>query len=718
MKELKIGELNRMYTNAEDADREAFAEFRSNILLIEGSHYNKKATRLYSRLRDNNNFTENQRLRLTKNHMHRVYRNYVGNILCYAPGVAVSPKQDLDMQSQKDAELNTLVWEDAKYRYRMNEMTRRECQDFVGIGEVACKVFFDPNRGDFLGYKPKMASESGGDYALDTDGEPEADEGQPVFSGDFVFERIHGFNLLRAPGAKSMQDSPYLIVRKMVDSAHLKSLFDGDEEKLKFIQGGKDDTYVVFDTDKGEYTKTKDQTLVKEYYWKPCYDYPEGYYAITTTDGILAEGTLPYGIFPIIWQGFDEYPTTPRGRSIIKQLRPFQAELNRAASAMATHQVTLGDDKIVYQGGSKLSPGSLLPGVRGITFNGTIPPTVLPGRDGGQYMPYLEATTAELYQVAEMAEENAPSPVGAQADPYSMLYSSMKQQRKYSQYSEKFEQYKVDQCELYLQLAKRYMSDEMLTAAIGKVEQINIPEFRKTTKLCYEIKLEPRSDTLETQLGKQLSMQHILQYVGPSLGKDDIGKLIRNMPFSNMEESSRDLTIDYDMTMNDFLAMERGETPQVNAADNHQYAVKKVSSRMKEPDFRYLAPQIQQAYQVYNQKHEQFLTKQAQDLQAAEAGFIPTGGALIAADLYVPNPQDPSKAAKRIRVPYQALDWLVHKLETQGMGLDQIEKMNPSTVSDMVAGMHQQPKPAAPPSPMPQQSAAGGAGPASPLGVS
>ncbi len=59
------------------------------------------------------------------------------------------------------------------------------------------------------------------------------------------------------------------------------------------------------------------------------------------------------------------------------------------------------------------------------------------------------------------------------------------------------------------------------------------------------------------------------------------------------------------------------------------------------------------------------------------------GGALIAADMYVPNKEDPSKLPKRVRIPYQALDWLIQQLENQGMNQQKLEGMNQATLAEM-----------------------------------
>jgi hypothetical protein len=713
-KQLKVGDLNKLFSEGESADREVFAEMRSNILLVAGEHHSKRSPRWSERIRDTRSISETQKLRLTKNHVHKISRHYKNNILEFAPGVAVEPKDTTNMQDEKDAKLNHAVWEDAVDRYKLSEKIPRWGGEFIDIGEVAVKVFFDPNKGDFKGYQQLVDEE--GNPQFDEMGQPLPDEESPQFEGAFVFETIFGFNLIRPAGIKSMEEAPWLGVRKMVDTEELQHLYKDDPEKLKFIHDSPKEDFIVFDANKGEYVKTKNQVLVQECYWKPCYDYPQGYYYIFTKDGILEEGELPEGIFPIVWQGFDVFPTAPRGHSIIKVARPYQAEINRASSAMATHQITIGDDKLIYQAGTKLAPGALLPGVRGITFQGAAP-QILAGRDGGQFLPYIEKQIEEMYDAVMMEEENQEMPA-SNLEPYTLLYTSLRQRKKYGTYGEKFERFLCGVAELYLTLAKIYLSDEQLLIAIGKDEQSNIPEFRKTTKLSYQVKIVPQNDTIETQLGKQMTFSHVLQYVGGQLDKDSIGKMIRNMPFSNTDESLSDLTMDYDISQNVMLAIERGEMPDVHEYENHTYMAKTLTARCKKPDFKFLPQPVQQVYAARIEQHEQILADQAQKLIDAKNEAIPTGGALIACDLYTQDPKDPMKAAKRARIPYQALDWLVQQLEAQGQGLEKLEHMDQATQAGIASKVLQK-NPLPQPSPS-QPGGSGGAswGPTEPIKVS
>lgn len=728
MKKPGIAELNRLYSEAEEVDREVFAEQRSNILLVAGEHYSKRSQGFDRRVRGAQDLSETQKLRLTKNHVHRIQRHYVTSILAHAPGVTVLPQNEKEIQDKKDAELNKSVWEEAKAKHRLKEKIREWVNDLVTIGEVCAKVFWDPNRGRLVGYEQKvgpdgapLTEETGemepevdpgtgqplldpvtGQPAMKPALKPVADESRPVFSGEFVFERIFAFNLLRDPSASSMRDPKPWIVRKMVPHSHLKAAYKDDPEKLKALGGaeGRGEEFIVFDANKASYERQKGQVMVREYYYPVSTDYPEGYFFIATDQGILEEGVLPFGIFPLVWNGCDEYQSSPRRRSIIKVARPYQAEINRASSQMAMAQVTIGDDKVLYQSGTKLQQGSLLPGVRGIAYQG-LAPQILPGRDGSQFLPYISQQIDEMYKVLMVEEINEEK--NYQLDPYTLIQRSIQQQQKFSLYSENFETFLVDLATLYLELAKHYLPDDALIPAIGMREYINIEEFRKTTPLCYQIRVEPQSDTVETKLGKQLALNHALQYVGTQLTKEEIGKVMRAMPFGNFDEAFGDFTIDYDNVQNDLLALDRGQMPEIHDTDDNDYVLKRLVHRMKQADFRFLSPEVQQNYQAYKQQHEAALAEKSAKIMAAKQEFIPTGGAMIACDMYVPNEKDPEKAPRRVRVPYQAIDWLVQTLEKQGQSLSKLEDMNKgvlSEVADMVlARQSQGASPSMPPMP-------------------
>lgn len=683
-----ISELNGYYTEGDGADQDLFAEMRSNVLLASGEHYNRKQSRFYKRIRESKDLSQEQKLRLTKNHTQKICKLYANNIISMNPGVGFSPKDENNMHDQKTATLHHSVWLNAVSKYNLDDKEDDWCDSFVQIGELHVKLFYDPALGKLQGYNPQVDEQSGNPM-LNEMGQMFPDESSPVFEGEFVFEEIYGFNLLRPPECKDLRKAEWLCIRKMTSRAELLRRFKGDETIQKYIRADQDETYIIFDTTRGGYCKTNKQTMLREFYFRPSMMFPEGYFYITTKEGILAEGPLPGGLFPIVSATFDKVQTTPRGISPIKTMRPYQAEINRSASKIAEHQITLGDDKLLTQNGTKLSAGVALPGIRGVNYTGAAP-VVLAGRDGSQYFTYMQGQIAEMYQVMMVAEQMEDKQPDGQVDPYILLFRAARQKKKFQRYIKRFEKFKLDLVHLYLRLAKLHLPDDAVIMAVGKNEQINIPEFRQYPDTCYEVKIEAQADDIETKLGKQIVLNHALQYVGPQMKPDQIGKIMRQMPFSNLDNSFDDFTLDYDSAMNDMLALDRGEQPPINQFDDHKYNIKRLTSRMRKGDYKFLAPNIQQNYQQKVVLHQQMEAANQLAIQQAESGFIPTGGYAVACEFYVKDPSDPTGLkTRRARIPYQAMEWLINKMEAQGASQASLQDMNPSALAGIAGQVNQ-----------------------------
>lgn len=669
-----IADLNRFYSDGNSADQNIFAEMRSNLLLVSGEHYQRRDSSFYRRLREVRDITNEQKLRLTKNHTRKICQSYVNNIMAPNPGVGFMPKNEQELHDQKVAELHHAVWRDAFDRYNIDDLMDDWCDNFVELGETHVKIFWDPSKGPLKGYDVKK--DENGQPIVDVFGQPQVDEDAPIHAGEFCFEEVYGFNLLRPPECRDLRKAEWLCIRKMVSKDDLILKYKGDPDKLRFIQASSNGTYMVFDASYGGYYRAENQVEVREYYFRPSLKFSRGKFQITTKEGILEEGELPAGIFPIVSQIFDKIQTTSRGRSPIKQIRPYQIEINRAASKMAEHQITLGDDKLLIQNGTKVSSGVALPGIRSVNYTGAAP-TVLSGRSGEQYLNYMNTQIDELYKVMNVFEDTEENQ--SNLEPWLLLFRAARQKKKFQRYIKRFEKFLIEVVKTYLRLAKYHLPDDQLIYAIGAQEQVNIPEFKQMDDICYEIKVEAQSDDIETKMGKQMTLNHILQYTAGQLKPDDIGKFIREMPYANVDGSFDDMTLDYDVSTNDILALDRGEQPPVNQYDNHVYCIKRLTKRMRQADFKFLSPQIQNNYAQKTQLHQQFEAQRMLEIQRAEQGFIPTAGYLVTCDFYVTDPGDKSGLkTRRARLPYQSVEWLIKQLEAQGQGLQQLEAMDPA----------------------------------------
>jgi hypothetical protein len=674
-----ITELNALYTDGDSIDTEVFAEMRSNILLVTGEHYNRRQSNFYKRVRDSKELSIEQKLRLTKNHVQNICKKYVNNIISHQPGVGFSPRREDDLHNQKMTDLHKKLWQDAKQKYNIDDKIDDWCDDFVEIGEVNVKIFYDPSGGEIKGFDPLIDDETG-QVLLNEFQQPMPDPMSPQFEGAFIFEDIYGFNLLRPSECKDMRAAEWVCNRKMANIPDLKSKIK-DEDKQKYLTSSQDETYLVFDGSRGSYRKTKNQTMLREYYFRPCSQYPHGQFYITTKEGIIDGDALPGSVFPIVTALFDRIQTTPRGRGPIKHMRPYQAEINRSASKIAEHQITLGDDKLLLHNGSKISAGVALPGIRSVNYTGN-KAEVLPGRSGEQYVAYMQSQIQELYQIMGIPEDSEETQQNA--DPYVMLYKAARQKVKFGRWIKRFEKFYIEIVKTYLRLAKIHMTDEALLAALGEDERGNLEEFRNSDDLAFDINIEAQADDIETKFGKQMVMNHTLQYVGSQLKPDDIGKILREMPYANSEGAFDDMTLDYDLAVDDILALDRGEKPPVGQYDNHPYLIKKLTSRMRKRDFKYLSPQVQNNYEQKIGIHQQFEAQRTLQIQRAEQGFIPTGGYMITCQMYLTDPSDPTgKKTRLARVPYQALEWLVQHLNAQGQGQDELHGMDESSQSQI-----------------------------------
>lgn len=678
-----IAELNQLYTEADEADKDIFTEQRSNILLIAGDHYTKKNSKYWNRIRDSKDLSGEQKVRLTKNHIGKIAKTYVNNIITHAPSVKVGPRNEKELKDQKAAELNDSVWQYGRDQQDMKIKTQQLAKDYIDIGEVACKLFWNPNAGKFLGFRPE--TDEAGNALTDETGQPVAST-NPVFAGDLIIERLFAPNLLRHPSAKEMKSSPVQIIRKMVDMDEAKALIGDDEEKLGWLQEEKDETFVVFDGNNNGFAKSKNQVMFKEYYFRPCFDYPMGYFYITIQNGILFDDELPFGIWPLIYEGFDEIQTSPRHRSIVKQLRPYQAEVNRAASKIAEHQITLGDDKLLVQSGTKITTGVQLPGIRSVQFTG-MSPTILQGRTGDQYTAYAAGQIKEMYEVANVAEDTMMKDMAK--DPFGQLFASVHDKKKFVLYTDKFEGFLCRVCKTYLDLARHYFTQDMLIPMVGRGEMVNISEFKTTSDLNQIIKVEAMSDDITTMMGRQLTINHALQYVGSQLDKEEIGKLMRQMPFGNFDESFSDMTINYDSAVNMILGLDRGEQPQPNKYDDGPYMIKKLTARMRMSDFKFLDQQFQQNYQQLISMYEDLETQKQVQLKQAQSQFIPSGGARVKVDYYIPDPKNPDRPV-RATVPAESMDWILKQLAAQGTAQDSVMGMGEGVASEIAGKFNSQ----------------------------
>lgn len=645
-----------MHRDGKSCDDHLSSEQRTNILLKMGDHYKKKTRNTYSELRTRGVITRDQKLRLTQNHIHRITNIYENSILEGDPSAVAVPFNEDELQDVKAAELNNAVLDWVRETNNWDERKAKSVNDFITIGEVFGKVRFDYDLGSTIGFDEK---------------------GNAIKAGQFVIDRVFGFDMKRDPNARSEEENPYWIHEQMLDFDNFKDIVkEFRPDKLDSISTTGKTTMKIFDANSGEYRQTKNQAMIYELFLKPgkLKEYPDGWYAMFTDHFDIVQGPLPFGIYPVVSQGFDEMTTSPRSASIIRVCRPYQVEINRASSKIAEHQITLGDDKVYIQKGTKLSNGGYLHGVRAFQVSGK-EPVIQPGRSGAQYLEYKLSQVQEMYQAVDLGfvlEEKE-----AIGDPFQLLFRAMKEKKRFVKYAEKYQRFEIKLAKTVLKMAKHYLTPDHIIKVAGRSEAVNVQEFKRMDEMGFEIKVKPRSGDVETQFGKILATTQTLQYAGSSLSPDQIGSLIKNLPFGNQEQIFTTLTVDQDNANNDILALDRGEQVQVNLYDNHEFMIKALTHRIKKSDFRFLSPEIQANYQAKIEQHELVFSEQKRAMEQAQMGMIPMGGFLTTVNTSWFNPT--TNRVERVKIPSEAISWLMQKLQAQGQFAKELETLPPSS---------------------------------------
>jgi hypothetical protein len=640
----KIDKLNKMYQGGKNADKSLFSEQRTNILLRMGDHYKKNSGRVFDELRQRGVISRDKKIRLTKNHIHRITNTYENAILEANPSVKAIPYNETEQQDIKSAQLNQSVIDWAKHSNKWKTKQAKAVHDFINIGEVFAKVRWNPEK------------------------------------NQFDIDRVLAFDMKRNPEARSLDEVKWWIHEQMVNMDEFKKL----AKKLKpddvdKIAPTHCKTVKIFDTSNGGWKEVNDQVMVRELFYKPDAIHKKGRYVMFTDEHILVDEELPFGIFPIISAGFDELTTSPRSAAIIRVCRPYQVEINRAASKMAEHQITLGDDKVFIQKGTKLTNGGYIHGVRAYQVSGK-EPIIQAGRTGAQYLEYQLSQVREMYEAANLTSILEDKQV--LGDPYQLLFSAMKDKKKFVKYVEKYEQFEIDLFSTLLQMAKHYLEPGMIIRVAGRSETMNIPEFKDTSDMGFEIKIVPQTGDVESQFGKILSITQTLQYAGGQLDPTQIGSLIKNLPFANDKKIFESLTLDSDNAENIILAMDRGEWIDVTPNENHTFMINALDHRTKKSDFRFMDDVVKELYNKRLTVHQELFSMQQLAKQQMDMGMIPTDGFLVTVNASWPNPANNNKV-ERIKIPSGALEWIVSKLQQQGTFLAEMEKLPPEAQSEV-----------------------------------
>ena len=228
----ELEDLNKLFDEANECDKRMFSEYRTNLQLVAGMHYLREGTRFWNRVRSSRDLTDRQKLRITKNHIQRVTKIYRNMIESIAPGVTFQAQNEKEMKDQKAAQLHESYWLYNCDKNNFDELRSTWIKNFVEIGEVWVKIFWDENGGSIVGYEPAVEMIDG-QQVMKVDpmtGEPIQDKSKPVYGGQLKYETLEAYSVRRDPGARSINDSPFIFLEKSLSPHKLRPFINSAEQ--------------------------------------------------------------------------------------------------------------------------------------------------------------------------------------------------------------------------------------------------------------------------------------------------------------------------------------------------------------------------------------------------------------------------------------------------------------------------------------------------------
>ena len=663
-----------------DADRSIFSEMRTAVRTFAGKHGGDRMEGGGNPLRDpalaSSGKSGRNVLRYTKNHIPRLADVFANEIIREAPDVVALPVTGGDPRAAPLAEMNNDVWEHHKRRCSENyrQKTDDEVLDFVVVGEVACRLHWDAER--------NCVAE----------------------------DPIAPYDLGRAPGSRSVEDSPWHIHRHVYTMRQLLRMFgreraEGmatDSPENTFSNFG-ESSHTVFQSSRYEYSNMRG-AMICEYYEKPTVSHPNGRFFYFTEAGILKAGPLPGGVYPIVVQRFFKTPKLARGHSFIRNVYRIQMEINRASGQDATNMIHFGDDKFVTNASSDIQMNNVVKGASHIKVSsyGDIKSSFMfvEGKGQPKYIDYVKAQIKEMdylcHVATQMEEKKQPQKGG---DISVVLYHQIKDKKRFVKYAQAFEDYLVTKGKRILDLYRHYLIRTDVIHSGNRDKTILVDDFKSTTDRDYVFQVSPANESDETRLGKQIVVDKILQYKGKELDKTDMGMVLRSSMLSDDKQLMDHFTAAYDSWVNNQIELEKGILPQVSKVEDFAYKTKMLTARMSRPDFQFLDPRAQAAFQQFLSVCEAGVAEAENERLRIEKGVVPTDGALISTDMYrtVPNASGTGMKTEKMKLPQSSLEWLVKVMEAQGVTQDNLSGLpadsqgrimdNVTTAAEAAGGM-------------------------------
>tara|TARA_B100000131_G_scaffold122529_2_gene119635 strand:+ start:3772 stop:5862 length:2091 start_codon:yes stop_codon:yes gene_type:complete len=592
-------EIDRLFRHSKDMKSELNDEWWTNHAFYDGRQYVT-----YKHGRPLEPKAPSYRVRLTNNLIRPIVNTTASKLTQQRPGWIVRPGGAEDDRRQKAKASGHLL----DYLYRKMKMPS-VTYEVVWWASVAGSGFFNtywnPHAGDLvqdgLDLKP---------------------------SGFPVVEAWSPFDVYPDPEATHLSNSKWVILAHVLTEAALEMRWPGAVESIDFqrkLKSGSRDSDSMWKRDVRGYTTGLDEKKVYrvlEYQEKPSSEHPGGRRILSSGATLLEETPLPGGRFSLTQVRIGEMAGRFWGTGVVSGIIPLQKELNRTISQvlelrnLSSSPPWTAAAGSVGRNGIKNRPDHI------IFYNpnlGPAPQRVPPVPIPASLYELVNTLKTNMYDVSgvhEVSQGRNPSGVvsgraiGMLADQDAVKLSGA---------ARSLEDAFSDLGTNLLEMWRENMNVEQTISVLGEMKRPEVMLFQREFIDSTDVEVAagsmlPKFESYEKELSLQLLQ---IGGFGPAEDPETLVRFRKAFGTQGLDQFYDDDTSDRNYQRQENVDMEDESNHmkiKVRWWENHQVHISELLTRMKEPSFRDLSPEVQEFYDKHLAEHYRQLQMQMQGL--------------------------------------------------------------------------------------------------------
>lgn len=687
---MSVNDVSRLITESINIDRDHCNEIIRCQKYFVGKHY-KKDEKGFITAYVNNDFKNKQ------DDMHKKTINMIWRSSCdlqnklasYKMSVTFTPRDGENIEAVMGARICNSILDQVRDSNCMDTEEKKLRHVVVNEGEGCLMWFFDTMKGNFLKtYSHKSSRKKITSKSFDKIVKAENDGTDletwssfnftPDYSGELVYKRIPNTNILRPPDCTNMDRAEWLGFYEIMNMRDLKLLVKDKNVWDYLLSSSRNMNLFTFNSMKNKYTY-KQPGLYQDVafiFFRPGGNLPRGYYFVHCNGIILFQGELPYGVFPIAYEGVYEKNDSPRHFGYPHNLIEPQQALNATKSKISNQKHKLGDTKILHSNNVKV--GDL--NVQGVTHIPVQDQGDLQNPNGKPFIHEIKAKSGEEYvnifnsemeSFRFMSKSNLlEDPLNTQkqkksGDFLQQFFMSVKEKGSFNEYSDTYVSLLKKSAKIVVKLAKNYYDERNLVPLVKGQDAINVKNFKKIMDLDKLVKLDEQDDSIESKMGQHAIFQTLIQYGGKHFQEnpEQLGMLIKTAPLGNFEELYSNMTQPLKVAENVVLKVMNGVVPKPMPYQDYKIILAKLGSETLKPYYERLSEKEKAVYQKAIELYTQAEAELAQQIKAMEADEIPLTGMGVKVDLHTKDAD--TKRSQKVVIPQDAIEWLIQRAQQQ-----------------------------------------------------